>query len=394
MEISDLFRECQTAFRQKHSRSGMQAKVMQAIINCRTAALGGHVDGCDDCGHLHISYNSCRNRHCPKCQSIPKEKWILARKQELLPVPYFHLVFTLPDTLNPLVLNNPKAMYKLLFKAGSETLLELAQDKKLLGAQTGMIAILHTWGQCLQLHPHIHCIVPGGGLSQDKKRWVAPKGKKGKFLMPVKILSKVFKGKYLAGLKQLQAQNKLRFLNTAKEFQSSQGFKKLLNKVYKKNWVVYAKPPFSNTEQVIKYLARYTHRVAISNERLLGIKDDKVTFRWKDYREGGKKKLMTLDVLEFIRRFLMHVLPHGFAKIRHYGLLSNRKKKELLAICRKLLYAMSSSEENIKDLSWQQVYQLITGKDPLVCPKCSKGKMSRKRELPPVRAAPMLMRTV
>lgn len=291
-----------------------QVRVLGALKDCRTAAMGGHVDACTDCGILRISYNSCRNRHCPKCQGNKREQWIAAREAELLPVPYFHVVFTLPDTLNQLALHQPKAVYDALFEAARGTISTFGSNPKNLGAATGMIAILHTWGQQLSLHPHLHCIVPGGGITRQGK-WRIAKSK-GKYLFPVKAMSKVFRAKYVQAIKaRCPALDK-----------------QLINELFKKEWVVFAKRPFGNPKSVVEYLGRYTHKIAISNHRIKSIDQKTVSFSYKDYRKGARKSLMTLDAMEFIRRFSMHILPKGFVRIRHFGILSSSGKKEAIPL--------------------------------------------------------------
>ena len=304
------------------------------IAACRTAALGGHVEECDRCGHQQIAYNSCRNRHCPKCQATAAAQWLEAREAELLPVEYFHVVFTLPAALGPIALQNPRVVYGLLFRAAAETLQQIAADPKHLGAEIGFLAVLHTWGQNLEHHPHVHCVVPGGGLSPDGSRWVACRPG---FFLPVRVLSRVFRGKFLALLRAAFDQGKLSFHGKLGALADAGEFRRRLAASAQTEWVVYAKPPFGGPEQVLKYLARYTHRVAISNRRLVALEDGEVTFHWKDYAHGGGQKTMTLKAIEFIRRFLLHVLPSGFVRIRHYGFLANRVCREKLALCRALL---------------------------------------------------------
>jgi len=328
IELQDVFRQYGAAYRLRHPLPLHVLKVMQAITHCRTAAMGGHLDACDTCDFTRISYNSCRNRHCPKCQTVNKERWIEARKADLLNVPYFHVVFTLPDLVNPIAYHNPHVVYDLLFKAAAETLTELAADKKYLGAQIGFTSILHTWGQNLMHHPHLHIVVPGGGLGAQGK-WV-PSRKK--FFIPVKVLSRKFRGKFLAYLKHAQ----LQFFGTTADLQHPASFQRLLTSLYQKEWVVYCKPPFKNAGCVVEYLGRYTHRVAISNSRIVKLEDDHVTFKWRDYKDNNKPKEMTVTADEFIRRFLIHVLPSGFTRIRHYGFLSPRNKATRLQLCKKL----------------------------------------------------------
>ena len=332
-------------------------RAMHAIEVCRTAELGGHIDECEECGHVKISYNSCRNRHCPKCQFLKKEKWIEARGKDLLPIQYFHVVFTLPDEMKPLALRNREIVYNILFKAASGTLAELA--RKRLG-QIGCIAVLHTWGQNLLDHPHLHCIVSGGGLFQG--RWISSRRR---FLFPVKVMSRLFRGKFLFLLKKAHEADKLQRIG--REF--------TINGLYAKEWVVYSKPPFNGPATVLKYLGRYTHRVAITNHRIVGMEDGKVSFLWKDYADGNTTKVMTLDAAEFIRRFLLHVLPDGFVKIRHFGILSNRNRKKCLEVCRALLGA--AEPESVSSETWQESLLRITGVDVTRCPLCE-GKTRRK----------------
>ncbi len=354
---------------------------MHAIEVCRTAALGGHVEQCDSCGQLQISYNSCRNRHCPKCQFMKKEKWIEQRTHDLLPVEYFHVVFTIPSELNPLVLRNQRVMYNLLFRSVSETLMELAQNR--IGARIGFIAILHTWGQNLMEHPHIHCIVTGGGLSPDASRWVSCRRS---FFLPVRVMSALFMGKFLDYLKKSCKSGKLLFPGIIGPLAQPHDFETFRRQLYRKKWVVYCKPPFNGPRGVLKYLGRYTHRIAISNERILKIQDGKVPFLWRDYAGGDKKKVMTLEASEFIRRFLLHVLPDRFVKIRHFGLLSNRKRRNNIALCREVL-GDDTPEMNNEDITqtWQERLLKVSGVDVTKCPVCQKGEMCRIEILQPTR---------
>jgi hypothetical protein len=353
---------------------------MRAIETCRTAALGGHVEQCDHCRAVQISYNSCRNRHCPKCQCLEKERWLENRKNDLLPVRYFHVVFTLPEQVRPLALRNQKVLYAILFRAVSESIQELTEDPTHLGAEVGFIAILHTWSQTLMDHPHIHCIVTGGGLSPDGKRWIPGKRK---FFLPVKILSRLFRGKFLAYLKEAKEKGELIFPGAIAQLKEEHSFKAMLDDLYEKQWVVYCKPPFQSAETVIEYLGRYTHRVAITNDRLLTMQRDRITFRYRDRKDHDTVKLMSLDASEFIRRFLLHILPDGFVKIRHYGILSNRNRKRKLARCKKLLDVDGSQEHEHEKESWQELLQRITGHDPRICPFCGKGTMVLKEVLHP-----------
>jgi len=354
---------------------------MRAIETCRTADQGGHVDECDHCGNKVISYNSCRNRHCPKCQFLKKEQWIEAREKDLLPIPYFHVVFTIPDLLNPLVLRNQEVFYALLFKSASETLTELAADPKHLGATIGFISILHTWGQNLMDHPHLHCIVTGGGLSQDGQKW---KTCKNNFFLPVKVMSRLFRGKFLGYLKQIHTANKLVYPGAVSHLAQPAAFHALLTALYDKEWVVYCKPPFDGTKGVLEYLGRYTHRIAISNHRIVKMEDDKVSFRWRDYADNNKSKVMIVKADEFIRRFLLHVLPDRFVKIRHFGLLGNRCRKKKLSVCRRLL-ACTHQEKNKTKETWQEALLRLTGIDIAKCPVCKEGNMRTRELLRPAR---------
>ena len=343
---------------------------MSAIQKCRTSQLGGHMDVCGGCGNTQISYNSCRNRHCPKCQTLAKERWIDNQKSNLLNIGYFHVVFTIPDTLNSMVYQNQKVLYTLLFKSIAETLVELASDKKYLGAKLGFTSVLHTWGQNLMHHPHIHCIVPGGGLSLANK-WV---NSRKKFFIPVKVLSRKFRGKFLHYLKQLYYQDKLEFHGSQKFLSNDTDFETLLSSLYSKEWIVYCKAPFKDATCVVEYLGRYTHRVAISNNRIIGIENGNVTYKWRDYKDSSKCKLMTISSDEFIRRFLIHILPSGFMKIRHYGLLGNRNKTTKLKICKQLTNTPVLLKEKPSTL---QLIERITGKDLSKCPHCGSDKLSR-----------------
>jgi predicted Zn-ribbon and HTH transcriptional regulator len=337
-EIADIIRkaDARIASRYRESLTWPQVKVLNAILRCRTAALGGHRDQCTSCGYQTISYNSCRNRHCPKCQTNAREKWLASRQRELLPVDYYHLVFSVPHALVPLMWQNKKVLFRLLFEASAETLLKVAADSKHLGAEIGFLSILHTWGQTLRRHPHIHCVVPGGGLSQDHKQWIRTPPR---FFLPVKVLSRVFRGKFVAGLKRAFRRKKLAFFSACVPLAKEKEFDAFLRTLFREEWVVYAKPPFGGPEHVLHYLARYTHRVAISNHRLVGVTDTHVTFRWKDYAHHSKQRMMTLPHEVFLRRFLEHVLPRGFPRIRYFGLLANRRRRSLLPLCRTLLAA-------------------------------------------------------
>ncbi|MCY6354483.1 IS91 family transposase [Clostridium sp. ZS2-4] len=357
-------------------------KALYSIKDCRTAALGGHVYECDECGETKISYNSCRNRHCPKCQAYAKEMWIYERSKSLLPTHYFHIVFTIPEQLNSLTLFNQKEMYSILFTAVSETLLKLGKDKKYLNANIGFTTVLHTWGQNLMYHPHIHCIVPGGGLSFDNSRWI--KSKK-KFFIPVKVLSRMFRGKYLFYLDQLYKRNKLKFPPKINELQSRYIFNAFKDELYKKEWIVYSKAPFSSAEYVLQYLGRYTHRVAISNNRIIKVDKEKIIFKWRDYKDKSKEKIMSLKPEEFIRRFSMHILPDRFVKIRHYGILGNRNKKLKFKRC---LEIFRVKPKEFEKLSSAELFFKLTGIKIGKCKKCEKGNLIKIGKLMPRSASP------
>jgi Putative transposase/Transposase zinc-binding domain len=339
LEVADILRAQGDHFldRYRSSFDFQQHKAFRAIERCRTAALGGHVDVCSQCGRREISYNSCRNRNCPKCQTQARQRWLAARERELLPTDYFHVVFTVPHELNVLALNNPRLFYDLLFTASAQTLLEVAADPHHLGAEIGVVSILHTWGQNLLLHPHIHCAIPAGGLSPDHRHWIRARG----FFLPVKVLSRVFRGKFLAGLKRLFSSKKLHCAGPSAALADPQLFARLLRRLHRREWVVYAKPAFGGPMQVLRYLGRYTHRVAISNHRLLAFDGEYVTFRWKDYTHGGKQGQMKLRTGEFLRRFFLHVLPKAFVRIRHFGFLANRFRASRVSLGRQLLAQLS-----------------------------------------------------
>jgi hypothetical protein len=379
-ELADIFRQHGEACRQSHSLPLSQLRVMRAIEVCRTAALGGHVEKCDQCDFTRIAYNSCRNRHCPKCQNTERAKWLEARKAELLPVEYFHVVFTIPEELARIAFQNKEVVYGILFRAASETLLTIAQDPRHLGAEIGFFAILHTWGQNLHHHPHVHCVVPGGGLSSDHERWIScPPG----FFLPVRVLSRLFRRLFLEALGPAFADGKLQFFGELETLKEASAFAHYLDPLRQAEWVVYAKPPFGGPQQAVEYLGRYTHRVAISNERLLAVKNGEVTFQWKDYRTPHKQKSrsMTLDSGEFIRRFLGHTLPDRFQRIRHYGFLANRHRADKLELCRKLLIppTMELLPGALQSLA---LLQARAGLLAVPCPKCTTGVMIRLGPLP------------
>jgi len=370
LELADLFRSLDVSF--LDSLPALQRRVVEDIMACRTAALGGHLKQCDQCGYQQIAYNSCRNRHCAKCQAAARAEWMQARADELLPVEYFHVVFTLPEQLSALALQNKRVIYDLLFRATSETLLEIAADPKRLGAGIGFFCLLHTWGQTLRHHPHLHCVVPGGGLSADHTQWVACR--KG-FFLPVKVLSRLFRGKFIAYLSKAREDNQLTYAGLLSHLAEVNEFNSWLRELWQVEWVVYAKPPFGGPPQVLKYLARYTHRVAISNGRLLELNDGRVTFSYKDYTASSEIKTMTLETQEFARRFLLHVLPRGFVRVRYYGFLANCCRTEKLALCRRLL-----SEEKPEPPSGAAAPQDDLQRDSTIvrkiCPHCGNGKMN------------------
>ncbi len=382
LEVADVLREYGDAYRNQYGfgMSPEQRRVMRAVTICRTAALGGHVDECGTCGHQAISYNSCRNRHCPKCQSLAKARWLEERQAEILPVDYHHVVFTLPEGLAPLALQNKRTMYTLLFQAASRTLLTIASDPKHLGAQIGFLAILHTWGQTLTHHPHVHCVVPGGGLSKDGRRWVSCREN---FFLPVRVLSCLFRRLFLESLEQAFRKGTLAFHGNLEDLAKPERFKALVQTCCTTNWVVYSKPPFGGPRKVLDYLGRYTHRIAISNHRLRSIEDGKVSFAYKDYKHGATEKIMTLDADEFIRRFLMHVLPDGFVRIRHYGFLANCHRTKKLQRCRELLHAPQAPADRQDKPTWKELLIALTGQDPGACPQCEHGRMTRIETIEP-----------
>jgi hypothetical protein len=336
LEVADLIRKAGQAFIEQSRQwlTWQHLKVLLAIERCRTAALGGHLDECTGCGQRAISYNSCRNRHCPKCQANARDRWLEARGRELLPTHYVHVVFTLPHQLAPLALQNKCEIYSLLFRASAETLLQIARDPKHLGAEIGFFSVLHTWNQKLLHHPHVHCVVPAGGLAPDHTRW---KMSQRRFFLPVAVLGEVFRGKFVDGLRQLHAQRKLSFHGALAKLHNPKAFAAWLRPLFRSRWVVYSKRPFGGAEQALRYLGRYTHRVAISNHRLVSLADGVVTFRWRDSAHNNKQSLMTLTIEEFLRRFLLHLLPPGFVRIRHFGFLAHRRRGVLLPLCFRLL---------------------------------------------------------
>lgn len=376
-EVADVFRLHSASYMDAHgsSMSAGQKKAFRAIINCRTAALGGHIERCDNCGHSRVTYNSCRNRNCPKCHAMARAQWFEARQAELLPVHYFHVVFTLPDGIAALALQNQRVVYDILFRTAGQTLISIAADPRHLGAEIGYLAVLHTWGQTLHYHPHVHCVVPGGGLSPDGRRWVSTRKR---FFLPVKVLSRRFQHLFLESLRQASDDGKLRFFGDLAHLDNPPAFLSWLNAQRDNEWVVYSKRPFGSAAQVLKYLARYTHRVAISNQRITNVTDDAVAFTWKDYRNGYARRSMALHPHEFMRRMLMHVLPRGFVRIRYGGFMANRHRTAKLARCRELLNVpkpASPPAEPTEPIDWKARYELLTGITADFCPVCRQGRM-------------------
>lgn len=374
LEVADIFAAHARAFFEARSGvvSSAKRQVVHKLVTCRTAALGGHIEHCDRCDYERVSYNSCRNRHCPKCQAAARAEWLEAREADLLPVEYFHVVFTVPTGIAEIALQNKKAMYGILLRASTETLQQIAADPKHLGARIGSLCVLHTWGQNLMHHPHVHCVVPGGGVSLDGDKWVSCRPG---FFLPVRVLSKVFRGKFIDLTRRAFARGELSFQGALARLNNAHAFASQLEAACATDWVVYAKAPFGGPAQVLKYLARYTHRVAISNHRLVSLQNGRVKFRWKDYAHGNRQRTMTLDAREFIRRFLLHVLPKGFMRIRHFGFLANACRTEQLRHCRHLLACPEPSVvvDNANDSS--------ADGEPRRCPACGQGYLIR-RELP------------
>src|SRR5467141_3134519 len=387
LEVADIIRAAGEAFieRNRHWLRWKYVKVLRAIQRCRTAALGGHLDECTRCGHRAISFNSCRDRHCPKCQTAARERWIAARRRELLPTRYLHVVFTLPSRLAPLVLQNKKVIYDLLFRTSAETLLEVGRDPRHLGAEIGFFSVLHTWSQQLNLHPHVHCVVPAGGLSPDLTRWVRSPDN---YFLPKKVLRKVFRGKFVDALKQAFQNGQLNFHADLKLLAQPKTFAAWLRPLFRQNWVVYLKPPFGGPEYVLQYLGRYTHRVAISNHRLVSFADGQVTFHWRDSADGNKQKLLTLSLDEFLRRLLLHLLPNRFVRIRNFGFLANRRRTASLPLCLQLLPSRLGPQTG------QDAATADGAKDLWRCPECS-GPMVVLERLAPaeiqLRSPPLLI---
>jgi hypothetical protein len=384
--VADVFRRYASEFLKQYGRSLSfdQRRAFDAVVACRTKLLGGHVQQCETCRHDRFAYNSCWNRHCPTCQAMDQAKWMEARAAELLPIPYFHLTFTLPQQIRPIALQNKRLVYGILFRAAAETLKDLAADPKHLGAEIGILAVLHTWGQKLGIHPHLHCVVSGGGIAPDRSRWIPCKysRRKGKeFLLPRKVISRVFRGKFIGFLKRAYRRGELGFHGQIASFASPKAFAQCLNRSIANDWYVDFRRPFSSPQVVLKYLARYTHRVAISNRRLIGIEDGKVHFSYKDYADGGQWKTTALEPVEFIRRFLLHVLPSGFMRIRHYGLLANRFRAEKLTLCRELL-GVSMEPQTAAGDDRPEPQPPVGQETGARCPLCG-GRMFIIHEIPP-----------
>ena len=378
LEVADIFRSYGAPYRHNNCLSAEQSKVMHHIETCRTAALGGHLEACDNCGYSQNAYNSCRDRHCPKCQTLVKEKWLNNRKAELLPCPYFHNVFTLPHELNPLILANKKVMLAILFTAVKETLQVFARDPQWrLGGQLGFISVLHTWNQKLMDHVHLHCIIPAGVLSFDRKKWI---GTRRKYLFRVQSLAKAFRKRYLDKLVKAYEQNKLSLTGRATDYADKNRFLQLIETLRAKQWITYSKQPFGGPEQVLEYLGRYTHRVAITNNRIKAIKNGTVTFSYRDRSDENKVKEQTVAAEEFIRRFLLHVLPSGFVKIRYFGFLAHANKKACIPLIRELIDPMAIHSEKVIETVQEMMLRLV-GVDIVLCPECGQGKMINVKAL-------------
>ena len=381
-ELAGIFRQYGPAYRQQHALPLHQHRLMQAIEQCRTAALGGAVEWCDHCHHQRIVYRSCGNRHCPKCQGVARERWIRQRRAELLPVPYFHVVFTLPEQIAAIAFYNKETVYKILFRTVAQTLLTIARDPRHLGAAIGFFAVLHTWGQNLLLHPHLHCVVPGGGLTPEGN-WKTCR--RPDFFLPVRVLGCLFRRLFLEALEQAHAHGQLQFYGALERLRHPAAFRQYLEPLRHLKWVVYAKPPFGGPRQVIEYLGRYTHRVALSNHRLLAVENGRVSFRWKDYRDPEHPhKVMTLTAEEFIRRFLLHALPPGFQRIRYCGLMANCHRKQKLRLCRQQLMA-PCLDLLPQPIDYQNLLATLSTPDLRLCPECRVGRMVRIEQLPPCR---------
>jgi hypothetical protein len=374
LEVADVFRHFGPAFRDQPgvSLSPERRHAMTAIESCRTAALGGHVEQCGDCGHQRISFNSCRNRNCPKCQGLARAKWLADRQAELLDVLYFHVVFTVPAEIEVIAFQNQTVVYDILFRAAAETLRTIAADPEHLGAEIGFLGVLHTWGQALTHHPHLHFLIPGGGIAPDGQSWIPCRPR---FFLPVRVLSRMFRGLFLRYLEKVFAAGELNFFSAHRHLHEPAAFRRYLTPAWKAEWVVYSKRPFAGPAQVLDYVGRYTHRVAISNNRLLSMDNDKVRFRWRDYRDDNRRKTMTLPAEEFIRRFLIHVLPDGFHRIRYFGFLSNCHRAQKLALCRKLLEMAPAEPVADRPADYRDRFEALTGQSLRECPHCHTGTM-------------------
>jgi hypothetical protein len=377
-ELADIFRQHGPAYRQAHSLPLYQHRLMQAIETCRTEVMGGSVEWCDHCQYTHIRYRSCRNRHCPKCQGAAREKWLRQRTAELLPAEYFHVVFTLPESIAAIAFYNKEVVYDLLFAATAETLLTIAGDPQHLGVEIGFFAVLHSWGQNLHFHPHLHCIVPGGGLSADHDRWIPSRTG---FFLPVKVLSRLFRRLLLQALEKAYAAGQLQFFGDLEPLRDPPAFARYLAPLKNADWVVYAKPPFGGPQQVLQYLGRYTHRVAISNRRLLALEDGQVSFQWKDYRDQQQQKVMTVSAEEFIQRFLQHALPPRFQRIRYYGFLANCHRAKKLELCRRLL-ATACTDLLPGSTDCRDLLSALTTSHLSLCPQCGVGILIRIQLFP------------
>ncbi len=374
-EVADVIRKFRGRYEEQHRVDGESGRILRDLVQCRTSALGGHKWSCDHCDHEEISYNSCRNRHCPKCQAQARAQWLQKRTDDLLEVPYFHIVFTLPDAFGSLALHNRRLLYGILFRAASETLLTIGRDEQHLGAEVGFLALLHTWGQKMQLHPHLHCVVAGGGLTKDRSRWVPCHSEK--FFLPVRVLSSLFRGKFLAHLKSAHDKGELHLPGQLAALEDPAQWARWIEHRRQQKWIVYAKPPFGGPTQVLKYLARYTHRVAIANSRLVSIDESEVAFRWKDYAHNDRQRTLRLDGVEFLRRFLLHKLPSRFVRIRHYGFLANRGRREKVPCIRALIEAPESWTKHSGGHKLEEPSPLQDRTAPWTCPKCNEGALRK-----------------